>query len=119
MWAVSGVTGAAPIWRTVMDRLHSGRKAKPLPALAGSGAEFERGRFGKILYPANGAILAVDPDIPTAHQRVLLEAEGDGKLWLDGELLADSLWQPVPGKHRLRLGDSRGVTLDELQFEVR
>jgi penicillin-binding protein 1C len=119
MWAVSGISGAAPVWRTVMDRLQEGRKAEPLPALAAKKSEFERGRFGKILYPPNGAILAVDPDIPPGHQRVLLEASGGGSLSLDGRPLSDPLWNPVPGKHRLRLSDAAGAVLDELSFEVR
>ncbi|MGZ3730407.1 MAG: penicillin-binding protein 1C [Bdellovibrionota bacterium] len=119
MWAVSGISGAAPVWRSVMDALQRGLKAKALPLLAPGGNEFERGQFGKILYPPDGAILAVDPDIPPAHQRVLLEASGDGKLSLDGEPLGDPLWKPVPGKHRLRLSDASGAVLDELGFEVR
>jgi penicillin-binding protein 1C len=120
MWAVSGVEGAAPIWRRLMDLLHRDRRAQPLPTLAAAQAPtLDRGRFGRILYPADGAILAADPDIPPAHQRVLIEAEGDGKLFLDGSLLADPLWKPLAGKHRLRLADVSGATLDELSFEVR
>ena len=38
MWAVSGVSGAAPIWRSVMDFLHKGRKARALPVLVRSEA---------------------------------------------------------------------------------
>jgi penicillin-binding protein 1C len=120
MWAVSGTSGAAPVWRAVMDRLHSGRKAQPLPALAFRDAPtLERGHFGQITYPTNGAILAIDPDIPPAHQRVLVEAEGTGRFFLDGEPLIDPMWMPVKGKHRLRYTDAFDVTLDELSFEVR
>lgn len=120
MWAVSGVSGAAPIWRALMDHLHRGRAGAVLPRLAEpKPATFDRGRFGHILYPPSGAILAMDPDIPGAHQRVMFEAEGKGTLLLDGVELTDRLWSPVPGRHRLRLSDASGTTLDELSFEVR
>lgn len=119
MWAVSGVSGAAPVWRVVMDQLEKGKVARPLPTLARHESEFERGHFGKILYPQGGAIIAVDPDIPAAHQRVLLEADGEGQLVLDGQPLEDALWKPVPGKHQLKLSGAGGATLDELSFEVR
>lgn len=120
MWAVSGVSGAAPIWRALMDRLHRDRRGVPLPTLATKEPpQLERGHFGRILYPQANAILAVDPDIPPAHQRVLLETEGEGTLTLDGTPLADPLWKPVPGKHRLQLSDAKGAVVDELAFEVR
>jgi penicillin-binding protein 1C len=119
MWAVSGVSGAAPVWRAVMDQLEKGSAAHALPVLAQEKSDFERGNFGKIVYPQNGAIIAVDPDIPPAHQRMLLEAEGEGNFILDGQPLADPLWKPLPGKHRLQLSSVGGAMLDELSFEVR
>jgi penicillin-binding protein 1C len=121
MWAVSGVEGAAPVWRALMDRLHDGRSTLPLPTLAENlpKAQLERGRFGRILYPASGALLALDPDIPPSHQKVMIEAQGGERLILDGALLADSLWQPARGRHHLRLTDASGAVLDELSFEVR
>jgi len=120
MWQVSGVSGAAPIWRTLMDHLHRGRVAKPFPLLrADAPTKFERGRFGRILYPAAGAVLAVDPDIPSAHQRISIEAEGEGTLYLNGQRLNDSLWKPVKGRHHLKLSSRSGAILDSLSFEVR
>ncbi len=120
MWAVSGVSGAAPIWRAIMDKLHHGRKAEPLPAVKlGAVPTFDRGRFRRILYPSPGTVLAVDPDIPSEHQRILFEAEGEGKFLLDGAALEDPLWQPVKGRHHLQYSGARGELLDELRFEVR
>lgn len=120
MWAVSGVEGAAPVWRAVMDRLHKGRAVKSFSlAKKTTAPTFERGKFGRILYPASGAVLAIDPDIPEGSQRVLIEAEGEGKLFLNGNELADPLWKPSKGKHRIQLSSKTGAVLDELSFEVR
>jgi penicillin-binding protein 1C len=123
MWQVSGVSGAAPIWRTLMDRLHRGRPSKPFvqaPRIAGAEApRFERARFGRILYPAQGAVLAVDPDIPPSRQRVALEAEGEGQLFLNGQLVQDSLWKPEKGRHHLKLSSRKGEVIDSVSFEVR
>ncbi len=118
MWQVSGVSGAAPIWRTLMDRLHKDRRPVPFPALHSGNPQFERtDHFGRILYPAAGAVLALDPDIPEHNQRLLLE--GEGNFTLDGAPLTNKLWQPVKGKHRLQLSDAKGAVLDEVGFEVR
>jgi penicillin-binding protein 1C len=119
MWQVSGITGAAPVWRALMDRLHEGRRPKAFASLPPASAGFVPPGFHRILYPAAGSVLALDPDIPDARQRVVLEAEGGGNFWLDGEKLASSVWRPVKGKHRLRLADTSGASLDEVSFEVR
>jgi penicillin-binding protein 1C len=104
MHDVSGVTGAAPVWREVMDFLHEGgvpaRRARPEGlvrqhvAYAGS-LEPERGEWfisgtemakitaveavagrPRINTPAAGAIYAIDPDIPRERQRIALTARG-------------------------------------------
>jgi penicillin-binding protein 1C len=138
---VSGVTGAAPIWREIMAWLHqelaspapapppgvirqgsgwflAGTEPAAPPSLAGGGA--------RIVAPAPGTIVALDPDIPPARQRIVFEAEvhGASLRWLlDGEdhgPAADLLvWPPTPGRHALRLVDAAGETLDSLTFEVR
>jgi penicillin-binding protein 1C len=99
---VSGVTGAAPIWREVVHRLHandpSSRPAAPSGLIRTSvwfdpPVETERKEwflFGtemtvveststesvapRIRYPAADAIIALDPDIPVGAQRVVFEA---------------------------------------------
>lgn len=81
----------------------------------------------RIIQPAHGAIVALDPDIPPAHQRVQLVASpvpaGARLRWrLDGALLgegAQRAWQPWPGRHRLQLTDGKGQVLDEIRLEVR
>ncbi|PHV04749.1 penicillin-binding protein 1C [Janthinobacterium sp. BJB412] len=153
MWDVSGVTGAAPVWRDVVDYLHRQRpgKAPPTPPgvlrqalsyrpafeparvewfvkgsesavveLAGQG-----GRAPRISYPAPASIIAIDPDIPPASQRVLFQASAAAGLrWrLDGADLgpagADHAWQPVAGPHQLALVDADQQVVDSMHFEVR
>jgi penicillin-binding protein 1C len=110
MWDVSGVSGAAPVWRDVMDYLHrdhpSRLPAAPpglvrqtvgfVPAVEPPRSEwFVRGtesaqvevvtpaqRAPKILYPAEHSIIALDPDIPGPLQRVDFRAQaGRGLRW--------------------------------------
>ena len=117
MWDVSGVSGAAPVWRDVMDYLHrdlpSPAPAAPRdlvqrsvafsPAVEPPRSEwFVRGtetarvealappeRAPKILYPAERSLIALDPDIPWPLQRVDFRAQaGKGLRWrLDGATL--------------------------------
>lgn len=102
MWNVSGITGAAPIWTEVMNRLHEGipenRRKSPSGAVSAkvdfSGTEpartewFIKGTESeyvtasgkpledlKIVYPVHGAIIAMDPDIPHGQEMVFFEAE--------------------------------------------
>ncbi len=153
MWDVSGVTGAAPIWRDVMDYLQRGEPGKAPPAPAGviaqqieyhpaleaprkewflSGTESasvdliaKAGRQPKIRYPGNQDIIAIDPDIPDANQRVFFQSQaGEGLRWqLDKAELGDAghdvAWQPSPGKHRLSLVDEKGQEIDAIAFQVR
>jgi penicillin-binding protein 1C len=114
MWDVSGVSGAAPVWRDVMDYLHRDRPSRPPDAPPGvvrqtvrfapavepeRGEWFVRGtevalvemlpparRVPRIVYPAADSVIALDPDIPAPLQRVSLRAYGGAGLrWeLDG-----------------------------------
>lgn len=82
-------------------------------------------RTARITAPADGTILALDPDIPPRHQRVRLVADGapsDVQWRLDGRTLARGTaadWLPWPGRHRLELADARGQVLDSIRIEVR
>ncbi len=150
---VSGVAGAAPIWAEMMARLHQ-NSAQQAPAVptdvvalrinfapaseapreewflrgtepVGTGERLAREQT-RILSPQEGAIIALDPDIPPAYQHVALEAQGvpAGAYWeLDGNTLGSAtrahLWRPVPGKHALRLMDVHRQTLETVQFVVR
>jgi penicillin-binding protein 1C len=157
MWDVSGVTGAAPVWREVMDSLHRDRPGRAPrvpagvvrqavtwePALEAARAEWflagtetarvalvaDTRRAPRILYPASDSILAIDPDIPAARQRVFFIAQGRrGLHWrLDGAPFAAAegagdgatAWQPVPGRHELVLADADGTIRDRAVFTVR
>lgn len=86
------------------------------PRTAGQSAE--RG----IRLPQDGAIFALDPDIPPKSQRITLSTDRPAaQWWLDGRKLGQTSplqWAPWPGRHTLQLRDALKV-LDEIQFEVR
>ncbi|MDM0024152.1 penicillin-binding protein 1C [Variovorax saccharolyticus] len=77
----------------------------------------------RIKSPADGTIIALDPDIPPSRQRLRLEAEGRGVQWrIDGKPFArgaSAQWLPWPGRHVVQLLDARGQVVDELRLEVR
>lgn len=104
MRAVSGTSGAAPVWRDVMLALHAGNPGKP-PAMpegvearqiALPGARepprreyFLRGtaqtemaaapqaaRRPRITSPVSGSVYALDPDIPIDRQRLAVTVSG-------------------------------------------
>lgn len=105
MWDVSGVTGAAPVWRDVMDYLHHGQPSRApaapagvvrrqvawQPALEPARAEWflagtetpvvalvqdsDAGQPPAIVYPAPGSVIAIDPDIPAGRERVMFHAQ--------------------------------------------
>ena len=149
MHDVSGTTGAAPAWQEVMDYLHRDspsvdpapprglvrRATDPLadrPEWFIAGTELDRvqrtahGFTPRIVYPGAGIIVAVDPDIPAAQQRLLFAA-GPGARGLHWQLGGQRLgpaerpypWHPIPGRHRLQLVDARDRVVDEVRFEVR
>ncbi|MBK7425091.1 MAG: penicillin-binding protein 1C [Propionivibrio sp.] len=160
MHDVSGVSGAAPVWREVMDWLHRGGNNRPGVAnvpppgvrqqpirfeppgrikeparqewfVAGTGMSVvrlaESTALAHIAYPGQGTIIALDPDIPPARQRIALQLSGQpdpGWQWqLDGQPLGPAaqevLWRPSPGRHRLALADALGRELEAVRFEVR
>ena len=85
-----------------------------------------------ILAPADGTIVALDPDIPPRHQRVWLRATAVGGLsTTQGRALrwaiagrpvgrgAEVAWLPWPGRHEITLSDAQGRILARRQIEVR
>ncbi len=156
MHDVSGVSGAAPVWRDVMLHLHKRIRSEPpaIPAgvvtqeiryepaieparrevfVAGSEREVIRsaalGPAGnaqaRIVAPVPGSVIALDPDIPPANQRLQLRATTKSAgIWeLNGKTVGHSARPvslfPMPGTHRLRLVSASGEVLDEAVFEVR
>ena len=119
MHGVSGVSGAAPVWRTLVQQLHAGSVSKRPPPppgvvamhvafdghrepartewfLAGTGQPQQRAgsqvsaaRAFGITSPRDGSVFALDPDIPPAAQRISFEGEA-GTWLLDGRAIGPS-----------------------------
>ena len=123
MWNVSGISGAAPVWVEIMNRLHrneTSRKPRPpaglvqrlvdIPDIAQSRQEwFIEGTESalvrqaggsvspRIAYPPAGTVVALDPDIPPEDQKLFFEAdpEGSGLEWvLDGRSMGTADLMP-------------------------
>ena len=154
MHDVSGVTGAAPVWHDIMLALHrdiAAASPQPPPGVFGVQVEFspaieadrrewyldgtqgakvvglaKDARIARIVTPANGMIIAIDPDIPRRSQRVPLTVQGMAPgmtLKLNDQVLGSAqrqiLWMPVAGVQHLELEDGNGQPLDRVQFTVR
>ncbi|WP_426163881.1 penicillin-binding protein 1C [Sandarakinorhabdus sp. DWP1-3-1] len=157
MVGVSGMTGAAPAWARIMLALHAATpgRATSLPTgvvrhrvawvpavepprdeLFLAGTELDIIRIAdpaeqrpRLLAPADGAVIAIDPDIPPARQRITIRAAtplpglgitiDDRPLTArrDGDRLL-ALWAPSPGVHVVALTDGRH-TYDRLRLTVR
>jgi penicillin-binding protein 1C len=151
MHDVSGVTGAAPAWLEVMERLHRDVPSEPplpppgvvaTPAVFPAGVEPPRHEWtragsetpggrgtlaatARVRTPVFGARIALDPDIPSERQRVLLEAtspDAAARWRLDGTDIGPArptLHEPHPGQHVLELVGGAGTVVDRVVFEVR
>ncbi len=131
MHAVSGVSGAAPVWRALVHHLHAGQPSRPPLPPAGlllarvqqpgaAPAPPERRAFG-ITSPVDGSVYALDPDVPPDAQRITFEGEG-GTWVLDGRPIGRGTalhWAPWPGRHVLSLRDAQGRVRQTVHFEVR
>jgi penicillin-binding protein 1C len=158
MHDVSGITGAAPVFRELVHYLHrdlpSRAPARPASVVIAKtafdpplepprGEAFLRGTVQTIVratgsrdeaaqstprirYPAEDTVIALDPDVPMAHQRVAFVASPvvAGLRWrVDGAFLeregARVLWTPARGRHRVTLEDEAGSPLSAVSIEVR
>jgi len=148
MHDVSGISGAAPAWREIMDHLHANRPSRaPRPPKGLEAREIvppegeppRREWFlarqadvhaastlaqpaTRIVAPVDGAVLAWDPDIPASVQGLQLLAEpvAAGLRWrMDDVELAEPWWTIMPGEHGLQLLDADGRELDRIRFRVR
>ena len=148
---VSGVTGAAPVWAEVMAWLHAAEGSAPPTAPAGvvaarvvpPGAGEARVEWfmagtepaaaattiaghPRIIAPVSGTIIALDPDIPAARERLVFEAADARepmRFVLDGRDLGPArdlhVWRPSRGVHVLALVDADARGVDRVSFEVR
>ncbi|VVE00418.1 Penicillin-binding protein 1C [Pandoraea pneumonica] len=95
-------------------------------ALSSLASKAPSGPLWRIAGPADGTIVALDPDIPPANQRLWFQVAAawpKGAAWrLDGKPLSGSArvsWLPWPGRHTLELVDASGAVRDSVRFEVR
>ena len=167
MWDVSGTSGAAPVWASVMRYLHRATPSRapavptglvrqavsfPLASSAVAANEAprmewfiqgtEQGQFAlsqeddggladqragrtaaRITSPADGSIIALDPDIPPDRQRLRFAADGIVSRWLmDGQPFAkgaQAQWLPWPGRHVVQIVGAKGEVLHSIRLEVR
>ncbi len=153
MRTVSGITGAAPAWREILDALpRDDADADAAPAgLVQQALRYEAGiepprqewfiagtqtsrvaiarptaQRARLVSPATGSLIALDPDIPLSRQHVPLRAQPASaslRLRLDGRDIGSAakvvLWTPLPGPHQLELLDAEGRSLDRVDFSVR
>jgi penicillin-binding protein 1C len=154
MHEVSGVTGAAPVWHDILGRLQQGVASRPPSPPAGvtagnvrfapavepsrrewflAGSELQTvtavpapAKAARIVSPANGMIIAIDPDIPLRSQRVPVTAQGVDagmSFTLNDSILGRAdrafFWTPAAGAHHLALQDRSGRVLDRILITVR
>lgn len=136
MRGLTGVHGAAPLWRELVSALHAQVPSRA-PATAPAGLQQVRGEwflagtapgpwtqgaaaFG-IASPRDGTVLLLDPDIPPAAQRLLLT--GAPAQWFVGGRRVgggtQAVWTPQPGRHAVERRDAQGRVLDRVHIEVR
>jgi len=80
----------------------------------------------QILYPPDGAVFALDPDIPEDQERIFFESRGNNNhiIWmLDGESLGTNVnyvsWKPISGSHTLSLLDFNNDVIESVSFVVK
>jgi len=146
---VSGMSGAAPVWLDLMNHLHrtessfanrapDGMVCRPPPGAGNRRPEWfihgtepapdeaaAHGAPARIVYPPDGAVLMIDPDIPPERQKIVFAASGaeDLPVWvIDGKRLragAHAHWNPAPGRHTVSLLDPGGRLADTVVFQMR
>ena len=110
--------------KTAAARQNRPNPARPVPAAPDDGLQAPSAR---ILAPAPGTIVALDPDIPPDRQRLQFaatpsEARADLRWRIDGRVQGRGVqwaWLPWPGRHRVELVDAGGQVLDTISLEVR
>jgi penicillin-binding protein 1C len=130
---VSGVSGAAPLWGSLMRWLHVNRPApvdqdaprhrfETLPVIPVT----TRDRQAQIVYPTEGASFAVDPGMPSEHQAIIFRsrsATSDMQWRLNGKILGPATapvpWQPVKGTYTLELVERSRDVPSRVSFVVR
>jgi penicillin-binding protein 1C len=125
MWNVSGMSGAAPIWRGLMMALHT-HPNSTLSKYESPSVPLPRRTMSRIRYPADDMMVGLDPDIPKQLQKLPIEIENPQmghKIFLNNRLLSKAqetiLWPIKRGKYLVELKTTSGELVDSLKFEVR
>ncbi|TGK97217.1 penicillin-binding protein 1C [Leptospira brenneri] len=136
MLDVSGITGAAPVWRETMDLFHESLSSKlnrpeemnliNPTSTSSNESRIEKTKSQRILTPVNGSIFALDPDIPLGRQKILFTFSSydiSYSYYLNdeniGSVRGPYLWEPKKGEYRLQVKDRDGKVISLSSFEVR
>jgi penicillin-binding protein 1C len=124
---VSGMTGAAPIWRSLMMSLHPNPPhSKQALKFEPSANDLPKRSFSRIKYPANDMSVAVDPDIPRELQKLPIEIDNPQvhqNIYINSQLFGAAentkMWLITEGKYLVELKSENGTVIDSVHFEVR
>ncbi|KJU81885.1 penicillin-binding protein 1C [Candidatus Magnetobacterium bavaricum] len=151
---VTGITGAAPVWLDVMNYLHRltpSNKPQPPASLLSMGVSFDNNvdsdrdewfikgtetpavvsltaqrQQPHIVYPVEGTIISIDPDIPQDNQLVAFrfQPEAASFQWVlnskrTGNTGSLMWWRPQKGSFTLAIVGKDGRFLDSVSFQVR
>ena len=131
MWNVSGITGAAPIFRSVFMALEGGTmKSNQLQIQMASFKNVEKiedKKISTIKYPVNGEIIGFDLEIPSELQKLPIEINNlkdFHKMTINEIELQPTpnnhyYWDIKKGKHQLALKNDKNEILEVVNFEVR
>jgi hypothetical protein len=125
MYNVSGITGAAPIFRKVMLRLHKdfafSNKLNQLSKID-SNNTLEENYLTKINYPVDGEVIGYDNEIPEHLQILPIEISNSKSkvhVYLNENKLENLMWKISRGKYELTLRNEMNNVLQTVKFEVR
>ena len=126
MWNVSGQTGAAPIWRSLMLALNPPTPNQTDAVYREPDQPLTKRSLSGIRYPPADTLIGYDPDIPKAVQTLPIEIDNPQTghlIYINKKLLGParetSLWPIQRGKFLVELRDRDGMALDSKRFEVR
>ena len=127
MWNVSGLSGAAPVWRSLMSALHPKAPQTQITKYEEPAEPLPKRTISRIKYPAPDMFIGIDPDIPKHLQKLPIEIENPQKgqkLYFNNKILSEeatkiTLWPLKKGKHSVKLVNHKGVELDSVSIEVR
>ncbi len=138
---VTGVSGAAPAWREMMDFLMKNLQVQKkipanilvqnidsIPRYFIRGTEFkkenqkiETSEMAKILHPLNNTKFAIDPQIPIEAQKLVLKSDTNQNWYIDDKLIGrgkTQFWNLKKGEHLIQLKDQVKI-LDQVSILVK